>query len=65
MKFAQLRTKDDMTLDHLEWPPQGDFQLFAIDYSGFYGNYCLRLTSRRWPLRSTRSMRTGPTAHGS
>jgi hypothetical protein len=43
MKFSKLRTKEDMTLDHLEWPPQGDYQLFAIDQSGFYGNFCLRL----------------------
>jgi hypothetical protein len=43
MKFSQLRTKDDMTLDHLEWPASGDYQLWAIDQSGFYGNYCLKL----------------------
>jgi hypothetical protein len=43
MKFAQLRTKDDMTLDHLEWPAANDYQLWAIDQSGFYGNFCLKL----------------------
>jgi hypothetical protein len=43
MKFAKLRTKDDMTLDHLEWPAAGEFQLWAIDQSAFYGNFCLVL----------------------
>jgi hypothetical protein len=43
MKMATLRTKDDVTLDHLEWPPSGDFTLWAIDQSGFYGNFCLKL----------------------
>jgi hypothetical protein len=41
MKFAQLRTRQEMKLDHLEWPPAGDYQLFAIDQSEFYGNFCL------------------------
>jgi hypothetical protein len=43
MKFSQLRTKDDQTLDHLEWPPSGDYTLWAIDQSGFYGNFCLKV----------------------
>jgi hypothetical protein len=43
MKFSQLRTKEDMTLDHLEWPATNDYQLWAIDQSGFYGNYCLKI----------------------
>jgi hypothetical protein len=43
MKFSQLRTRDDMKLDHLEWPASGDFQLYAIDQSEFYGNFCLVL----------------------
>jgi hypothetical protein len=41
MKFAALKTRDDMTLHHLEWPPSGEFQLYAIDQSDFYGNFCL------------------------
>jgi hypothetical protein len=41
MKFTQLKTRDDMKLDHLEWPAAGDYQLFAIDQSEFYGNFCL------------------------
>jgi hypothetical protein len=45
MKFAQKRTSDDMTLHHLEWPASGDFQLYAIDQSDFYGNFCLVLFS--------------------
>ena len=44
MKFAPLKTKDDLTLDHLEWPPSGDFVLWAIDQSSFYGNFCLSLS---------------------
>lgn len=43
MKFAQKRTSDDMTLHHLEWPASGEFQLYAIDQSDFYGNFCLVL----------------------
>jgi hypothetical protein len=43
MKFASLRTKDEQTLDHLEWAPSGDYLLWAIDQSGFYGNFCLVL----------------------
>ncbi len=43
MKFAQMRTKDDMVVDHMEWPAAGEYQLWAIDQSSFYGNFCLRL----------------------
>jgi hypothetical protein len=43
MKFAALKTRDDMKLDHLEWPAAGNFQLFAVDQSEFYGNFCLVL----------------------
>ncbi|HEY2743805.1 MAG TPA: hypothetical protein VGL86_04250 [Polyangia bacterium] len=43
MKFSQMKTKSDMKLDHLEWPASGDFQLYAIDQSEFYGNFCLVL----------------------
>jgi hypothetical protein len=43
MKFSQMRTKDETVVDHLEWPAMGDYQLWAIDQSGFYGNFCLRL----------------------
>jgi hypothetical protein len=41
MKFAPMRTSDDMKLHHLEWPASGDFQLYAVDQSEFYGNFCL------------------------
>ncbi len=43
MKMAALRTKDDVTLDHLEWKPSGDYVLWALDMSSFYGNFCLKL----------------------
>ncbi|MBV8151142.1 MAG: hypothetical protein JOY59_06250, partial [Candidatus Eremiobacteraeota bacterium] len=46
MKFANLRTKDEQTLDHLEWAPAGDEELWAIDQSQFYGNFCLVLKQR-------------------
>ena len=46
MKFANLRTKDEQTLDHLEWAPSGDDELWAIDQSQFYGNFCLVLKQR-------------------
>lgn len=41
MTFRKLRTSDDQTLDHLEWPPAGDFVLWAVDLTQFYGNFCL------------------------
>jgi hypothetical protein len=47
MKFEQMKTKDDMVIDHMEWPAAGDYQLWAIDQSGFYGNFCLRLFNPR------------------
>ncbi len=43
MKFASMKTRDDMTLHHLEWPAAGEFRLWAIDQSDFYGNFCLVL----------------------
>jgi hypothetical protein len=43
MKFTAMKTKSDMKLDHLEWPAAGEFQLYAIDMSEFYGNFCLVL----------------------
>ena len=43
MKFAQMKTKDDMVVDHMEWPAAGNYKLWAIDQSGFYGNFCLKL----------------------
>jgi hypothetical protein len=43
MKMAALRTKDDVTLDHLEWPSSADHTLWALDQSSFYGNFCLKL----------------------
>jgi hypothetical protein len=46
MKFANLRTKDEQTLDHLEWAPSDDNELWAIDQSQFYGNFCLVLKQR-------------------
>jgi hypothetical protein len=45
MKFQQMRTKDDMVVDHMEWPAAGDYKLWAVDQSGFYGNFCLKLFS--------------------
>ena len=43
MKFESMKTRDDMKLHHLEWPASGEFQLYAIDQSEFYGNFCLVL----------------------
>lgn len=43
MKFESLKTKDDMTLSHLEWPPHGEITLWAVDRSAFYGNFCIVL----------------------
>ena len=42
-KFAQMKTKDEVVVDHVEWPGTGEYALQAVDQSGFYGNYCLRL----------------------
>ncbi|MEO6952232.1 MAG: hypothetical protein ABI321_10485 [Polyangia bacterium] len=44
-KFAQMKTKDEVVVDHVEWPGTGEYALQAVDQSGFYGNYCLRLYS--------------------
>lgn len=59
MKMASMRTKDDVTLDHLEWPPSGDHTLWAIDQSSFYGNFCLKLqqTSMYSHVERTRAER--------
>jgi hypothetical protein len=67
MKFAQMRTKDDMKLDHLEWPASGEFQLFAVDQSEFYGNYCLVLfnPSVAKQVESTRTEHNAVPKHGS
>jgi hypothetical protein len=43
MTFRKQRTSDEQTLDHLEWPPAGDYILWAIDLTTFYGNFCLSL----------------------
>jgi len=43
-KFGTMRTKDDVVVDHLEWPASQDISLWAIDQSSFYGNFCLKLT---------------------
>jgi hypothetical protein len=66
MKFAPLKTKDDLTLDHLEWPPAGDFTLWAVDQSSFYGNFCLSLsqTSVLARLEKSRGEHSPKQAHG-
>ena len=46
MTFRKLKTSDDQTLDHLEWPPAGDYSLWAIDLTTFYGNFCLSLMQK-------------------
>src|SRR5204863_3912549 len=46
MTFRKLRTSDEQTLDHLEWPPAGDFGLWAVDLTMFYGNHCLALMQK-------------------
>ncbi len=42
-KQTKLRTKDQTVVDHFEWAPTADAQVWAIDQSKFYGNYCLVL----------------------
>src|SRR5207244_2013296 len=46
MTFRKLRTSDEQTLDHLEWPPAGDHVLWAVDLTTFYGNFCLSLMQK-------------------
>lgn len=41
--FQKKRTSDEQAFDHLEWPPSGDYVLWAVDLTGFYGNFCLSL----------------------
>ena len=66
MKFAQMKTKQDMKLDHLEWPAAGEFQLWAIDQSEFYGNFCLVLfnPSVAKDVERARSEHNTKPAHG-
>lgn len=46
MTFKKMRTSDEQQLDHLEWPPAGDYVLWAIDLTSFYGNFCLSLMQK-------------------
>ena len=66
MKFTQMKTKSDMKLDHLEWPASGDYQLYAIDQSEFYGNFCLVLfkPSVAKQVEQARSEHNTKPAHG-
>jgi hypothetical protein len=41
---TDIRGKE--VLDHLEWPPAGDFFLTAVDHTNLYGNYCLVVAQR-------------------
>jgi hypothetical protein len=41
---TDLRGKE--VLDHLEWPPAGDFLLRAVDHTNLYGNFCLVLSQK-------------------
>lgn len=43
MKMRAMRTKNDVTLDHIEWPAAGDYTLWAVDQSSFYGNFSIKL----------------------
>jgi hypothetical protein len=67
MKFTQMKTKQDMKLDHLEWPASGDYQLYAIDQSEFYGNFCLVLfqPSVARDVEKARTEHNTKPAHGS
>lgn len=62
MKMTTLRTKDDVTLDHLEWPASNDHTLWAIDQSHFYGNFCLKVmqTSINPRVEKIRAERSPP-----
>src|SRR5262249_43383253 len=66
MKLASMRTKDEVTLDHLEWPPSNDYTLWAIDQSQFYGNFCLKLmqSSVVAQLESARNQHSPKKPHG-
>ncbi len=44
--FRKKRTSDEQTLDHLEWAPMGDYLLWALDLTNFYGNFCLSLMKK-------------------
>jgi hypothetical protein len=64
MKLAAMKTKDEAALDHLEWPASGDYTLWAVDQSHFYGNFCISLmqTSTLGPLASARGTKGQRTA---
>jgi hypothetical protein len=63
MKFTSLRTKDEMTVDHLEWAAQADTILWAIDQSQFYGNFCLVLKQASVVAKLEKDRDKAPKAH--
>ena len=44
--FKKQRTSDEQTFDHLEWKLAGDFELWAIDMTTLYNNFCLSVMQK-------------------
>jgi hypothetical protein len=45
-RVTSLDVRGKEVLDHLEWPPAGDFLLRAVDHTNLYGNFCLVLNQK-------------------
>ena len=45
-RVTSIDVRGKEVLDHLEWPPAGDFLLRAVDHTNLYGNYCLVLSQK-------------------
>jgi len=45
-RVTSVDSRGREVLDHLEWPPAGDFLLRAVDHTNLYGNYCLVLAQK-------------------
>jgi hypothetical protein len=66
MTFRKQRTSDEQTFDHLEWPPSGDYVLWAIDLTTFYGNFCLSLMRKsKMAMMEKSRAQHNPAAHKS
>ena len=44
--FRKQRSNDEQTFDHLEWAVNSDYELWAIDLTTLYNNFCLSLFQR-------------------
>ncbi|MFO0580279.1 MAG: hypothetical protein U1A78_40420 [Polyangia bacterium] len=43
---ARITGEDEVAVDYFEFPPAGDYQLRAYDFTTFYNNFCLSLLQK-------------------